>query len=86
MVQKKCTKHPPVSLIRQNVDSTKNTATLQILQKIRWSHLYFNRKTFTTRIILHPMAYEIVNARRVDLWDKKHEVNFSQLCVLSHFE
>jgi hypothetical protein len=32
--------------ICQNVNSTENTATLQILQKIRWSPLYFNRETF----------------------------------------
>jgi hypothetical protein len=59
----------------------KNTATLQILQKIRWSPLYFNRET------LHTMAYEILNGRKGDLWDKIKEVKFLQLfsCELTWY-
>jgi hypothetical protein len=43
-----------------NVNSTKNTATLLILQKIRWSPLYYNPEIFlqkTTRIIFHPIDF-----------------------------
>jgi hypothetical protein len=75
--------------ICQNVNTTKNTATLQILQKIWWSPLYFNRETFMQTLasfyIPGLMKFYIPEKWYIpDLWDKIKEVTFSQLfpCVL----
>jgi hypothetical protein len=58
-------------------DSTENTVESYVFQS-RNFHIK------TTRTTLHPMAYEILYARKVDLWDKLKEVKKFQLFPCVH--
>jgi hypothetical protein len=51
-------------------DSTENTVEPSVFQSKN-----FHIKT--TCIILHPISYEILYARKKDLWDKIKDVRFS---------
>jgi hypothetical protein len=61
-------------------ESTVNTVESSVFQS-----KYFHIKEYSH--ILHPMTYDILYARKVDLWDKIKEVKFSQLlpCVLRSY-